>query len=72
MKAYNETTETINLSGYCGSGLSCGSGSTCGSGDTVTVPVETEIAISNIRLTNQNMLDIRFSEDQSGKAVILI
>lgn len=72
VRAYNETTENIALSGYCGGGGYCGDGSTCGSGGIVAVKVETEIQISNIRLTSQNMFDIRFATPQSGKAVILI
>lgn len=72
VRAYSETTEEVALSGYCGGGGYCGDGSTCGSGGTVNVKVETEIQISNIRLTSQNMFDIRFAAPQSGKAVILI
>lgn len=72
VRAYAETAELITLSGYCGSGFYCGDGITCGSGSSVNVPVETDIAYSNLRLTSQNKFDIRFASPQAGKAVILI
>lgn len=72
VRAYAETTELINLSGYCGSGSYCGDGITCGSGNSVNVPVVTDIAYSSLRLTSQNKFDIRFASPQTGKAVILI
>lgn len=72
IRAYNETTEEVYFSGYCGSGIYCGDGSVCGAGGAVNAKVVTEIQISNICLVSQNMLDIRFAVPQSGKAVILI
>jgi phage-related tail fiber protein len=71
-RAYSETSEEVYLDGYCGSGLYCGSGATCGSETAVEVPVLTDIPYSDILLISQNKLAIRFSQPQSGKAVIII
>lgn len=72
VSAYNETTEQVALSGYCGSGNFCGDGIRCGSGSIVNVPVMTDIAYSNLLISSRNRLYIRFATPQSGRAVVLI
>lgn len=72
IRAYSETTEQINLGGYCGSGVYCGQeGLYCGSGTPVNALKLTDIAYSEILIISQNKLHLRFSSPQAGKALII-
>lgn len=72
VRAYSESTEAVNLSGYCGSGIYCGQeGLYCGSGITIQATVLTDIPYTEIVLISENRLRVRFSSARAGKAIIL-
>lgn len=72
IRAYKETIEEIAIDLYSGSGATCGDGTYCGGEGVANARVETEIPIFNFALVTPNILDIRFTQPQSGKAVILV
>jgi len=72
VRTYSESTEQVNLSGYCGSGVYCGQeGLYCGGGSTVQAIVLTDIPYNEVVIISQNKLRVRFSTAQQGKAIIL-
>ena len=72
VKTYQTSTEQIYLDGYCGSGVTCGSGATCGSGTSVDALTLSELSFSKVVLVSKDKLNIEFSSDVSGKAIIMI
>ena len=72
VKTYQTSTEQIYLDGYCGSGVTCGSGATCGSGTSVDALTLSELSFSKVVLVSKDKLNIEFSSDVSGKAIIMM
>ncbi len=72
VKTYSESSETVYLDGYCGSGAYCGQQDIyCGGGVEMQAIKLTDIAYSDILVISQNRLKIRFNASQQGKAIII-
>lgn len=72
VRTYQTSTEQIYLDGYCGSGVTCGSGATCGSGTSVDALTLSELSFTKVVLVSKDKLNIEFSSDVSGKAIIMM